>query len=1020
MRNKGLLLFMIHCLFCSYLGYAQEVDLKGKVVDESGIGLPGVNILVKNSSGRGAVTDLDGNFQLEASTGEVLVFSFVGFKNKEVTVGSETSITVALEPDIESLSEVVVVGYGTQVKREITGSISKVESEELTEIPVPSFEAALQGRAAGVQVVQGSGMAGSGSVIRVRGISSVSAGGDPLYVIDGIPVTQDQFLLGNGGAGAMNYNPLSTINPNDIESIEILKDASAAGIYGSRGANGVILITTKRGKAGKPSYNFSSNVGVSEMAFRPDMLNAQEYIQLRQEAWENDGNTGRVRLPDGISWEDALANDTDWVDQTTQTGFNQEYNLSATMGSNKLKSYIGLSYTDNKSYLVGNSFMRMSGRANIEYQPLNNLTLTLNQSVSRGINERVSLFDGSLGAALSTANPVYPIYSEDEPSGFFNPQEDDPGGWGNPVLVRESLDWETHENRSITNLKINYRAFQNLEISFNGGFDYVDLNDYKFSGVPLQAPGSTVNGTADQITNYVRNFNYSITAKYNHDFSEQSKLDLMIGNEYQKSITDNRTIFVSNLSNPLYEDYEVLDGGQVQRTAQNVGNWSFLSYFSRIGYNLNGKYFFQGTARIDGSSRFGINYRYGFFPSLSSAWIITEEDFMSGINGLSFLKLKASWGITGNSNIPDFERFGTFEIGQGGEVYNGQQTIFPTRLNNPDLRWEKTRTIDFGVELGFLNDRITSEIAYYDKNTTDVLINIGTQPGTGFGNFWDNIGEIENKGLEFSLTSRNLVGEFKWTTTINAARNENQVNDIGGYSPDAVGGGTNDTRIIPGQPVGANYLVRFSRVDPATGKPIWLDADGNETFNFDLDNRVVVGSVLPDLVGGISNKFQYRNFDLSVFFTYTLGGNIYDGSAKRQLPSEVTVWNFRGDIAERWRQPGDIASFPKLTLEPIQGPDGGSVWNYNSTLFLYDATYLRLRSLSVGYNLPTTITDRLNVNNIRVSLTGSNLLTFTKYPGDPEIARDFESSQDRNLSPNVSFLTPPQQRSFMFGLNVGF
>ncbi|PTB97680.1 hypothetical protein C9994_01885 [Marivirga lumbricoides] len=789
-----------------------------------------------------------------------------------------------------------------------------------------------------------------------------------------------------------------------LSTLEILKDASAAGIYGSRGANGVVLVTTKRGKTGKPTFNFSTNVGIAEMAFEPDMLSASEYITLRQEAWENDGNTGRAPLPDGITWEEALANDTDWVDATTQTGINQEYNLSGNWGTKKFKTYVGLSYTNNESFLVGNAFERMSGRANLEYKPLDNLSLSLNQSVAQGVNDRVNLFEGSLGAALSEANPVYPIFTTvDGVRQYYNPI-DDASGWGNPVRLRDFLDWTTTEKRSLSNLTIAYEPIDKLKINLTGGFDYLDLDDNR---VILEGfnPNDTFDISNSNI-NYVRNFTYNVTAGYDFIFDTDNKLNVLIGNEFQKSITDNRTRNVT--------------GTTVQTTAQNTSDWAFLSYFSRASYSLGGKYFFQGTARVDGSSRFGENNRYGFFPSLSGAWIMSEENFMNNVDFLSFLKLKASWGLTGNSKFPDFQRFGNFQIGQGGQVYNGEPTVFPTRLANPDLRWEKTRTIDFAIETGFINDRITAEVAYYNKVTTDVIINVGTQPGTGFSNFWDNIGRIDNSGLELSLTSRNIVGDFTWTTTINAARNENEVKDIGGYSADAVGGGFNDTRVVPGEPVGANYLVRFSRVDPETGKPIWLDRDGNETFNFDLDNRVVVGSVIPDLVGGISNRFQYKNFDLNVFFTYTVGGNIYDGSAKRQLPSEVTSWNFRGDIVNRWQQPGDIADFPKLTLEPIQGADGGDVWQYNSTLFLYDASYLRLRSLSLGYNLPLDLVQRYNMNSVRVSFTGSNLLTFTKYPGDPEIARDFQNAQDRNLSPNVSFLTPPQQRTFMLGLNIGF
>ncbi len=1014
MKKKLLVLMMIGGLFPSLL-LAQKT-VSGKVTDVlDGMPLPGVNILVKGTT-LGTVTDFDGNYTISVAEDATLVFSFVGYQSEELLVGNQTVINIQMSQDVTQLGEIVVVGYGVQTKREVTGSISKVGGEELQSISVPSFEAALQGKAAGVQVIQGSGTAGSASMIRVRGIASLSAGGDPLYVVDGIPITQDYFI--NGDRGAFNNNPLATINPADIESVEILKDASAAAIYGSRGANGVILITTKRGKTGKPTFTFSSRVGISQPAREVDLLSSEEWLQLRQEAWENDGNVGLAELPGNLTWEEARANDTDWIDLTTQTGFKHEYNIGMTQGNEKLTSYVGFSYSDNESFLVGNSYERISGRVNLDYNILDNLRASVTTSLSQGINNRVAgAWDGGLGAAMSDALVIYPVRNAD--GTYFT-------DGNNPVRKQDLQDWRTRENRSLSTLAFNYRPIEKLELNLSGSLDYMDIQDDQFEPAEL----TNAESVARRYPTWVTNYTISATASYDFDLNEDNRFKFLIGGEYQRSLTESwGKIEAFNVSGPLQDDPDIPDRfddndqplpNPVYETAPDQ-IWSFISYFSRVNYTFKDKIFLKGSARVDGSSRFGRNNRYGFFPSLGAGYIISEEDWFPETSVINFLKLKASWGITGNADIPNYQRWGTFQRREGndGNPYNQQPIIFPVRLENPDLQWEVQRTYDIGFELGLLDDRITTEVAYFDKNSTDVLIDRLVQVSTGFERYFENIAEINNRGFEISLRTRNLVGNFKWNTEINASRLDNEVIDIGATPPDAIAG-SGDTRVVEGLPVGVNFLNRFSRVDPENGLPIFLDKDGNETYEFNLDDRVPVGSVVPDWTGGITNTFSYKDFDLSILFTFTIGGNLYDDSGKRQL-GVVSDWNMRSEIKDRWRQPGDIAQFPRLTLEP--GTYGGlpSFWNLNTTQFLYDATFGRVRNVTLGYNLPAELVDRMRLRSARVFFNGTNLLTFTKFPGaDPEIVRDQSARQGRNLSPNVTYLTAPQERAFTIGLNIGF
>ncbi len=1046
MKKNYLIKLRLLCFFlmASYAASAQTGSISGRVLDETNQPLPGASVSIEGTN-KATQTDINGKFTLtNISAGNIsIVIKFIGYANQRKTItfnGTSANVDFELRPSASNLDEVVVVGYGTQKRREITGAITKVDGSKIAGTPSPSFESALAGKAAGVQVTTGSGLAGSSAQIRIRGIGSISGGGEPLYVIDGIPMTSDIF----SGAGAnsdyrvrsgFNQNPLATLNPNDIESADILKDAGAAGIYGSRGANGVILITTKKGKSGKPLFNFSTKVGIANAAYKPKVTNSSEWLQLRQEAWENDGNTGLAPLPANITWDQAQSTNTDWWDLTTRTAITQEYNFSVSTGGKKLKTFLSTSYSNNPTYVVKNSYDRLSFRGNFDYSFSNKLSVNLSSSWAQGTNNRVfAAWSGGIGDAMSGALPIYPV-KVDPATNSGNPYF---FKGANPVRTNDNTDWRTLDTRSITNLYLNYSPVKDLTLRLGGGYDYNDVLQDRYQSKFIIDQANPTNGEVLRWPVWVSNYNTNATATYNFKFTEKHKFTALAGVEYQQSKTklyNSITLFGADATNSFYNDPSLLSNPNTKiyfpnpdltgddRLTNPDGRWSFASVFGRLNYTFNDKYVLQALARTDGSSRFGPNNKYGFFPAVSAAWLASEESFIKDISWISALKLRASYGITGNANIPSDRWRSYYKSGQG--TYGGSSIIYPTQLENPDLKWEDIRSVDLALEFGFFKDRISGEISYYDKQTTDALLNITLPDHTGFADQIRNLGKISNKGLEFTLNTRNVISkDFSWTTNFNITSNVNKILDVNNLPSEAIAGGTNDTRVIVGYPVGTNFLVRYYGVDPADGNPIWLDKEGNKTKNYSIDNRVAVGKVTPDFSGGLTNTFKFKGFELSTLFTFVQGVSLWDNSAKFQFQgaSAGQNWVVRKDLLDRWRKPGDIAAYPRLYYSSANSYPGVTAsYLFNSTMFLYDGSYIKLKETTLAYNLSGEYLQKLKISNARFFLTGINLLTFTKYPGgDPEVARDYENATDRNLSPNVTYLTPPQQRSFVLGVNLTF
>lgn len=1017
-----LLSFVVFLFFTA----ANAQSVKGRLTDIKNEPLIGATVLVEGTKS-GAQTDINGYYTISGLTSGKyrLRFQYIGmkteFKNIELKEGQATVVDLILKEDENKLDEAVVVGYGTQRKREITTSVVKIGQKELNDLPVQSFEQALQGKLAGVAVTQGSGLAGSPSIIRIRGISSISAGGDPLYVVDGIPMTQDYSTFGN--AGGANFNPLASINPNDIESIEVLKDAAATSIYGSRGANGVILITTRRAVKGKMRVTYTGQTGISTPTAKPNLVSRDELLNLMEEAWINDGNTGKPDLTkfgiNNLTWDETKLNNTDWYKELTQIGLKNQHDITISKGWKKVSLYSSLSYNKNETFIKGNSYDKIAGRINLDYQINSKLKMQLGTSFTNADNNRVySGWSGGYGLLMSSALPFYPVRNPDGSYFLFN--NSDAGFRTNPVMMLDLFKWVTNEQRTISNLAFDYNVTKNLKARVQGNYDYQNISDDQFSPQQLnRATGSDTSSIATKNLRYTSNYNYLAQLSYKHEFNKLNKLDITGGFEKQRSITQGFNIFQREA-----EGF-ISDGKQ---TANNLkmyiipSEWKFERYFGRFSFNSRDKYFLNLSFSYDGSSRFGDNNRYGFFPSVSAGWVMNEERFLENFKKLSLLKLRISYGRSGNSDFDPNARYGFF---QANSVisYNGNPTLYPTQLENPNLRWETSWTFNSGVDFAFFNDKLTGTFDFYDKRTTDVIMNLNLDPSVGFGNYYDNVGAIRNYGGEFSLRA-NLVkkAKFSWSLMANIARNFNEITSTGSYTEEAVSGGTNDTRVVVGMPVGTYYLVRFSHVDSETGKPVYLDKDGNQTFTWSANNRVPVGSMLPKAVGGFTNNFKYKNWDLSLLFVYQIGGNIYDASAKRQL-GVMSFWNSRPEIADRWQKPGDVAAFPRLTLNASTYglPD---YWQYNTPMWLYDASFIRLRNLTLGYNLPSVFVQKAKMSSIRVALICTNLFVFTNYPGlDPEIARDGEGNinTSRNMqSQGTYYLNAPQERTYNIQIMATF
>jgi len=1052
------LLFLLLFICAGFTGaFAQTGSVSGRVVDEKSEGMPGVTVLIEGTS-LGNSTNSDGTYSIQnvPAGPHTLVASFVGFNSarKTVTVisGQNVEANVNLAENTTLLSEAVVVAYGTQERREVTGSVATIKADRIMNNSVPSFDAALQGRAAGLQVVQSNAAAGSAVRIRVRGTASITASGEPLYVIDGVPVDNSDISdpdFNRNSVKANNLNPLAAINPNDIESISVLKDASATALYGSRGANGVVLVTTKRGKSGKTTFNISYYTGVSEATRRLPMLNGTEWLQLYNEARVNDGGAplgpNESVSVNGINFtpNSVAGNNTDWIDEALRTGSVNDASVSAAGGNEKTRFFIGTGFRQEKGILKGNDFSRLSGRINLDHSATDKLDIGTQINMNYVDNEQVpTSFNGGIGTAQSTALPIFPVYNPD--GTFFGTQL---GNTGTNIVAQRENTYVSKGLRTLANLYAQYKLAPGLAFRSELGLDLFNQLERRYESpvnryfIGVDASGNNLPriGLGTTSERQLNRFNYNTNnlLTYEKAINEKNQVKVLLGFNAQKfnnhdlaasasggAVGFVNPFFTQGLNNLAFAPGAPAGGGQPVTGTSSRDYYTFLSYLGRVNYVFNNRYLFEASARIDGSSLFGPNQRYGFFPGASAGWIISEEAFMQNFALVSFLKLHGSFGITGNANIPSFQYLGRYQ--QTGNYY-GQPASGRSVLENPDLSWEKNRAADLGLDYGFLQGRISGTLAVYQKTSSDLLLNrkvqasaAGYNPNNEVLSVYINSGVVvRNRGIEFDVTTKNFTGPFTWSTSFNIAHNSNVVTNNGGFdSPDFFGQGEGDTRIIEGQPIGISFIPRYAGVDPQTGDELIYDKNTGEKIKLTAAsqdiNRVAIGKPFPNYTGGLENNFSFKGFDFSVLLTFSQGSQIYDDGAKYQQGGRIGSWNQRREVLNRWQKPGDVTDVPKVSLV-----EGGRADQSNSSRYLYDASYLRIRTASIGYTLPAAISQAAHIASARIFVNGQNLFVFTKYAGwDPEVVRYNFSNGQGNTSFGAPYLPTPQQRSVTAGVNL--
>ncbi len=1003
----------------------QQRRVTGIVTDAAtGERLPGVTIIIKGTT-IGVASDFDGNYAIDVpSAATILQFTSIGYGAREITVGAQTVINVALQSDVTMIDELVVVGYGFKKKRDLTGSISSISASNIEDTPVKDILSALQGRAPGVVVTSNSGAPGAGITVRVRGYSSLNSGNDPLYVIDGVPVESSSMTLLNG-YDMHGLNPLADINPGDIESIEVLKDAASTAIYGSRAANGVVLITTKRGKEGKGKITLNYFSGVSEITRHLGVLNAQQWREIIIDSYRNLDRHNNAAVPGELHWTaiDSLNpmnnGDVDWQSVMYRKAWQHQLELGAQGGTEAARYSFSTSYLDQDGIFLASNYKRITSRLNTDFKISDRVTIGQNISFTNGRNNRINAGGTgnlSLVQSILVRPPTYSLtYPDGSPIYYFN-------GKRNPVGMAEECTHLNVTNRIIGNQFLEYNILDNLMFRTSISIDLINMKEDEFYPTTVDYREGYNWGAVRARTNRTwANENY---LTYNTSLGDGHDLGAMAG----FSMQDWR-VETTGLDGLYYvsDNIRTLNGaGTISNQAVNTANeHSMMSFFGRLSYNYKGRYLAEANIRADGSSRFGAENRFGYFPSASAAWRFSDEAFADGLNFLNDGKLRLSVGQTGNEAIPNYVSGGEFAIGRNYLTYSGAA---PTVMPNEGLRWEVTTQYNLGLDLAMFRSRVNLVADFYIKNTSDLLFAVPIPETTGFGSITRNIGSISNKGIEIAINTHNINRELQWMSSFNVGFNRNRVVDL----PDEVltnGFIQNGTYhiLMEGQPIGVFYGWKFLGVysrdednvkqvrhGSSTGKifrggdPIWEDLNGDGIIN-DQDKQII-GDAQPLFAGGFSNDFSYKGFGLNVFLQFCYGNDIY--SHLNNMRNWVFAYNnVSTDALNRWRKPGDVTNYPA----PIRNDPLGNEYNRVSSRWVEDGSYMRLKNITLSYTLPKEITNRAGVGRLRAFITGENLLTFTHYTGyDPEV------NSYSGLRIGVDEGAYPQSRTVIFGLNVEF
>lgn len=993
MKNSVLLsFFLMLCMVGSV--FAQQRTVTGSVVAANdAFPLPGVNIQIKGTT-TGAFTDGNGRYSIQVPSADaVLVFSLVGFTSQEVRVGDRSTIDIRLAEDVKTLGEVVIVGYGEQERRTLTSSISTVGAKDIQNLPMASADQMMQGRAAGVQVSSNSGTPGGGMFVRVRGTTSINASSDPLYVVDGIPIVASN--LSAVGLGGQITNPLADINPADIESMEILKDASATAIYGARAANGVVLITTKRGKAQKAKIEIGSYVGVQSLWRQPDVVDGPTFEKLINEARINNGQAPLYANPDA-------ALNTDWMSEIFQDAPIKNLDVSVTGGNDRVKYLVSMNQFNQDGITKPTAFDRTTGRINLDFAASDKLNIGSSVLISRNFRNRVrndNNIYGAIGAAYFLPTNI-PIFQPDGSYTKFNIFE-------NPVAAVREVDIGMVTNRVLANFYADYEILPGLSFRSTWSLDYNNVKEDRYDNT-LLITGTATNGDASSVVTVNDNWIWENVLAYQKkigtDHSFNSLLGYSLQNSYFERTSAGGQQFPSN-------DFRRIASAAVQTSSSSASGWGIEGIFFRMNYGFKDRYLATVNVRRDASSRFGEANRAATFPSVALGWIMSDEAFMSGINVLSTVKPRFSWGITGNQNgISDFQSRGLWT---GGANYTDFPGTRPFQLANPDLKWETTTQTNIGIDVGFLNDRFTLTFDYYNKQTKDLLLAVPVPRTTGFNSLVQNFGEMENKGFEIGITGV-IVNkpDFSWDFGFNIAQNRNLIKKLAApfnvFTRDVI-------RLEEGIPMFSFWLHEQIRVDPETGRSIYRTVNGEgmvgtPDFNSGRD-RFIVGNAQPDFFGGLNSNLRYKNIDFMMFWQFTVGNDQLNWNRFFQEHGGTRPTGYMSSQLRRWQNPGDITDVPRQQAVNYSG-------DLRPSRFLEDGSYLRLKNATIGYTIPKDVSERIGFSRIRIYGSGQNLLTFTNYTGlDPEVNTGADQG---GLAEGIDLYAMPQPRVIMGGVNLTF
>lgn len=964
---------------------AQSSTITGLVVDTKNEPIIGVNIILKGTK-TATITDFNGKFTLEAKSSDVLVVSYLAMNTVEQAVRTTKIFKIVMTENAQALDEVVVVGYGSVKKKDLTTAVSTVSTKDISERPIISAAAAIQGKAAGVNVIQPSGEPGAGMVVRIRGNTSINASNDPLYVVDGVPMNEINFL-----------------SPNDIETIQILKDASSAAIYGSRGANGVVLITTKLGTKGQAKISLNSHVGMTQVVKQIQSLNTTQYKALMDEI-------GSVTLPDG------LIDKTDWFKETYRTGITQDYQLSISNASDNMKYFVSGGYTNEKGVIPVAYYKRYNLRLNLENQLRSWFKLTTNLAYSDYTSNGIISGTGSnrAGVILSVINtPTYaPIWNPDIPTQYYD------NYYGAQVTspvenMSRTANDKTNNNRFIGSVSGEITFTPDLKFKTSGSLDRVYFNSTSFLNPISTSYGRSQHGTASDTRSLSSILVFDNILTYNAKIAKHN-FDLMGGSSYTSSTWNQ-----SNMAASHFRDGEVMTLNAANKIEQWSGtsgsDWSILSFIGRLAYNYDSKYLLTVNFRADGSSKLAPTHRWGYFPSLSAAWRISSEEFMKGIDWIDDLKLRGGWGEVGNqSGLGDYSYLQHYNISRlpwydkTGLYTDAVPTISASNMKNVDLTWETTSQSDIGFDLSVLKSRITLSVDAYYKYTTGLLFEIPLPAPY----LWPirNGGEMSNKGIEFTLNTKNMTGKFKWETDFNMSFNQNKVEKlelltVAYYGQTSVG----ETMVLlkPGLPLGVFYGYVAKGVDTETGNLLYQTKNGDSSFP-QLSDRTIIGDPNPKFTYGMTNNFSYMGFSLNVFLQGSYGNSIYNVS-RMETEGMYDAKNQSVSVLDRWERPGMVTYMPRATQDKTN--------LLSSTRFVEDGSYLRLKTLTLSYNFEGSLFKKLKITRFQPYLTAQNLLTLTKYKGfDPEVN---QYGGDAKVQ-GVDYGTYPQSKSYVIGINVEF